>query len=254
MSGTGSIWLACAARDPAARVRLVCFPHLGGSAGFFRDWDKCLPEAEVYSVRYPGRGERFEEDPEEDLLALARKIAEALEPLAGKPVALFGHSMGAPVALETAGALERRGVKLAHVFASGSRDAPLPPRTEPVDEDPRELLEKLVRMGGTDADMAADPVFQEIVLPYLAADSKLFNSYQMAPDPLLSCPVSAIVGDVDPHADERPWSALTTGPFRQHVVSGDHFYLVETPPCTLLRESLGDLFLSNSDASAPVTP
>jgi non-ribosomal peptide synthetase component F len=43
-----------------------------------------------------------------------------------RPPALFGHSLGAAVALETADALEAREVRSVHVFASGSRNAPHP--------------------------------------------------------------------------------------------------------------------------------
>ncbi len=50
-------------------------------------------------------------------------------------------------------------------------------------------------MGGTDAEMAADPIFQEVVLPYLIADGRMFHRYEMAAEPLLTCPVTTIVGD-----------------------------------------------------------
>ncbi|MDG4862910.1 alpha/beta fold hydrolase [Streptomyces sp. T-3] len=230
-------WLACETARPEARTRLVCFPHAGGSAAFYRGWGESLPDIEVYAVQYPGRADRFDEEPPHDLMRLAADIADALEPLADRPLAFFGHSLGAPIALETARALQGRGIHIEHLFASGSRDAPLPTLSGP-EEDPDRLLDDLVRMGGTDAEMAADPIFQEVVMPYLIADGRMFHSYDMAPGPVLTCPVTTIVGDKDDDADLRPWSALSTEPVQQADVTGSHFYLIDEPPYALLRETL----------------
>lgn len=93
-------------------------------------------------------------------------------------------------------------------------------------------------MGGTDAEMAADPIFQEVVLPYLIADGRMFHDYAMAPEPLLTCPVTTIVGDRDDDADRRPWSALSTWPVQEAGVFGNHFYLIADPPFSVLREAL----------------
>ncbi|MEU5028183.1 thioesterase II family protein [Streptomyces milbemycinicus] len=237
MTSYTSRWLVRDTARPEARIRLVCFAHLGASAAFYRSWGQSLTEVEVHAVQYPGRADRLDEDPPHDLVQLAADIADALEPLADLPLAFFGHSMGAPVALETARALQRRGIHIEHLFASGSRDAPLPTGLV-AEEDPDLLFEDLVRMGGTDAEMAADPIFQEVVLPYLIADGRMFHRYTMAPEPLLSCPVTTIVGDQDDDADRRPWSALSTVPVQEVGVPGNHFYLIADPPYSLLRETL----------------
>ncbi|WP_331719362.1 thioesterase domain-containing protein [Streptomyces sp. NBC_00158] len=229
--------------DPVAR--LVCFPHAGGSASFFRAWGERIPGVEVYAVRYPGRAERLAEPPATDLRELARAVADALAPLADRPLALFGHSMGAPIALETAAALEARGIDPVHLFASGSRDAPYPSAEEwsdPDQDDDPAVIERLLTLGGTDPELAADPEFQELVLPYVRADAALFHAYSPATDarpaPTVRCPVTTLTGDADPDADRRPWSELTTGGVRALTVPGDHFYLVASPPHTLIRDTL----------------
>lgn len=237
MTAHTSRWLTRDTARPEAGMRLVCFPHAEGSAGFYRSWGQSLTEVEVHAVQYPGRADRLDEEPPHDLVRLAADIAEALEPLADLPLAFFGHSLGAPIALETARALQRRGFHIAHLFASGSRDAPLPTGLV-AEEDPDRLLDDLVRMGGTDAEMAADPIFQEVVLPYLIADDRMFHDYAMAPEPLLGCPVTTIVGDQDDDADRRPWSALSTAPVQEVSVPGNHFYLIADPPCSVLHKAL----------------
>lgn len=238
MSAGADGWLWCQQPREDASHRLICFPHAGGSAAFFRAWADALPGVEVHAVRYPGRAERIAEDLATDLVSMARDIAQAVAPLADRPISLFGHSMGAAVALETARALEAADLPVAHLFASGSRDAPLPEPTEAAAEDPESLIEELTRLGGTDASVLDDPAFVELVLPYVLGDSRLFHAYRMTPEPILSCPVSTIVGTADDNADLRPWAQLTRGPVTECDVPGDHFYLTEEPPYTLVMQSL----------------
>ena len=235
---TPETWLQCPVGHTNPQRRLICFPHAGGSASFFRAWGLHMPSCEVHAVRYPGRAERIDEPSPKDLAQLASEIAEAVAPLADRPLALFGHSMGAVVALETARCLEERGVQVAHLFASGSRNAPLPEPVEIAESDEDELAARLIRLGGTDPEVAADPYFQELVLPYVISDGKMFHDYDNRPEPVLECPVTTIVGHADVDADRRPWPELTANVFTEHVVAGDHFYLVSAPPYALLRETL----------------
>ena len=235
---TPEMWLQTVADRPDAPHRLICFPHAGGSASFFKGWS-ALRGCSVHAVRYPGRAERMAEPCATDLRALADDIAEALVSLADRPLVLFGHSMGAPVALETALGLQSREVPVAHLFASGSRNAPLPEPKPYIEEDDATIAAQLMSMGGTDPELAADPFFQELVIPYVRADGRLFHEYTQEPGALLGCPVTSIVGESDTDADQRPWSELTSGPFDERTVEGGHFYLIDEPPHSLLEEVLG---------------
>lgn len=227
------------ARRDTAEYQLICFPHAGGSASFYSGWSAVLPELECAVVHYPGRGRRISEPTPTDLRAFALDIATDLIAVADRPLVLFGHSMGAPIALEVARQLEPAGVVVAHLFASGSRDAPCEQGLAAhSDEDPDVVMDQLVRLGGTDPELAADPDFRSLVLPYIQGDGRMFRSYAMADTPILSCPVTTIVGDRDTDADRRPWSSLTSGRFAEHQLPGDHFYLVEQPPFDLLRTVL----------------
>ena len=220
-------------------IRLVCFPHAGGAASFFSSWDALLPGAELYAVRYPGRAERINEPCATDLRVLAASIAEAIagQGWAG-PVALFGHSLGAVIALETARTLDALGRPAAHLFASGSRNAALPEQDE--HEADADDAVQLLELGGTPAELTADPEFLEVVLPYIQADTRLFHGYQHRAEPVLSCPVTTIAGDVDMHADRRPWHQLTWS-LTEHVVPGHHFYLLDQPPADLIAAELNEL-------------
>src|SRR5262245_11016329 len=79
-----------------ARAQLVCFPHAGGSASYFHPLSAALsPEFDVRVMQYPGRQDRRREPLIESVDALADHAFAALIPVVDRPVALFGHSMGA---------------------------------------------------------------------------------------------------------------------------------------------------------------
>ncbi|MBA9004772.1 MULTISPECIES: thioesterase II family protein [Thermomonospora] len=235
-------WFRCADSRPWASLRLFCFPHAGGSAVAYRSWAKEIaPAIEVHAVQYPGRADRLTEPLIDDLHRLARLIAGALAPMMDRPTALFGHSMGAIVAYETARLLEERGAPPLHLFASGAR----PPHRRDVDEEGRvgdadddTLVEALTHLGGSDAEVLADPELRDFVLPYVRNDFRLIENYERRPGPNPSVPVTAVIGDHDPHVNEeraREWADATEGTFALKVFEGDHFYLVPRQS-ELLRE------------------
>jgi len=193
---------------------------------------------EVQVACYPGRADRLLEEPTVDLIGLARDIATDILRLGERPVALFGHSLGAVVGLEVALALTQRGSSPQHMFASGSRSGTLPHPTPKAFLRPEDVERDLIRMGGTDPDLLAEQDFRDLVIPYLLADSEMYHGYTANPLGRLKCPVSSIFGTSDSDADVRPWDEITTGSFREHNVAGGHFYLIEQPPWTLIETTL----------------
>lgn len=225
-------WLRCAEARPWASLRLFCFPHAGGSAVAYRGWAKEMTAAvEVHAVQYPGRADRIADPFVSDAHRLARLAAGAMAPLLDRPFALFGHSMGAVLAYETARLLAERGHPPVHLFASGAR--PPHDRGEPehvADRDDEGVIEALRELGGSDAEVLADPEMRELILPYVRNDFRLVDGYVRRSGPPLPVPVTALVGTADPHVTEEQaagWEAATDAAFTLKVLPGGHFYLVE---------------------------
>jgi surfactin synthase thioesterase subunit len=120
---------------PAAALRLVCLPHAGGSANFFLPVSAGLtPEFEVTAIQYPGHQDRCLEPCENDLRELAHRVLAALGSADTRPIALFGHSLGATVGFELGRLLEAAGRPVVRLFASGSgapSRGPARPRSVP---------------------------------------------------------------------------------------------------------------------------
>jgi surfactin synthase thioesterase subunit len=225
-----SHWFRCVDPRPDAAVRLFCFPHAGGSAVFFQTWSEQITrDVELTAVQYPGRAERMAEPIIDDAPTLVRQVTSAILPLCDRPVALFGHSMGAIVAYEVARSLQMLGAAPAHLFVSGHRAAGLPGDRHYSEQDDDTLVETLMWMGGSDAGVFADPELREMVLPYVRGDLQLLDRYVHRPEPRLSVPITSVIG-ADDHVESPDlaarWAELTSETFAQRVLPGDHFYLV----------------------------
>ncbi|MDQ2957116.1 MAG: alpha/beta fold hydrolase [Actinomycetota bacterium] len=211
-------------------LRLVCFPHAGGSASFFHPMASRLPAAiQPLAVQYPGRQNRRLERPLDNIDELADQAFAALRSLADRPLAFFGHSMGAILAFEVARRLEQdSATTLVRLFASGRR-APSAVREETVHlRDDAGLIGEIEKLSGTDSRLLDDPDVLAMVLPALRADYRAIETYHYRPGPPLSCPISALTGDVDPRVtiDEvQAWSEHTNAEFELTTFPGGHFFL-----------------------------
>ncbi len=228
----GDLWLRSYNPAPGSEVRLVCFPHAGGSAPFYFPMAKAFPSSvEILAVQYPGRQDRRAEPLVDDIDRLADALFDVLRPLTDKPLALFGHSMGAVVAFEIAQRLENLAETVpVALFASGRR-APSTHRDERVHTlDDRGLIADLRTLNGTDSALLGDDDLLELILPSVRNDYRAVETYRWRPAPKLNCPITVFTGDGDPRvsADEaRAWEQHTTGEFALHTYHGGHFFLTE---------------------------
>jgi surfactin synthase thioesterase subunit len=212
--------------------QLVCFPAAGGSASFYYPFSTALsPGIEVSAVQYPGRQDRRGEPNIPSIPQLADAIFPEVEPLAGRPLAFFGHSMGAILAYEVAIRMERAGLpRLERLYVSGRR-APSCHREESVHRgSDDEIIAELRELSGTEARLLADREIVDLILPAVRSDYQAVETYRYEPGLALGVPVTAMTGDDDPRvttAEAQAWGSHTSASFQLHVLPGGHFYLVK---------------------------
>jgi pyochelin biosynthetic protein PchC len=214
---------------PAAKARLVCLPHAGGSASFYFPVSRALaPDVEVLAVQYPGRQDRRAEPFVPTIAELADALSALLREKTDRPLALFGHSMGATVAYEVTRRLEAAGIPPSALFVSGRR-APSRYRSDGVHTRSDEgVLAELRRLSGTEADLLGDEEVVRMILPALRNDYRAVETHQHVPGPPLSVPLTAFTGTEDPVAplpDVEAWAEHTTGGFELVALPGGHFFL-----------------------------
>ncbi|HEU5475386.1 MAG TPA: alpha/beta fold hydrolase [Actinophytocola sp.] len=211
---------------------MVLLPHAGGSASYYFPFSRDLsPLADVLSIQYPGRQDRYGEPLIDNVPDLADEITAALLPYFDRPVVLFGHSLGATIGYEVARRLEHtKDIVPSALIASGRR-APAEVRDEGIHRsDDRTMIAELVEMSGTDSAVLADPDLLKMILPTLRNDYRAAETYTYVPSPPLTCPIHVLTGDSDDHVtvpETENWRTYTTGPFSVQVFPGGHFYLAD---------------------------
>ncbi|MEV1084878.1 alpha/beta fold hydrolase [Streptomyces sp. NPDC050211] len=234
-----STWLRRFTTAAGNGPRLVCFPHAGGSATAYVQLARTLPaDFDVVSVQYPGRQDRYGEAPFTALAplveAVAEELAQELAAEAARPYALFGHSMGALVAFETARLLARSELPAPRRLFLSGRGAP-GTRISAQDRlygdyDDADVLAEVRRLGGTDQAMLDNPEILEIVLPALRADYRALGTYRWSGGEPLATAMTVLVGDSDPMVtvqEAGTWREHTSGDFALKVFPGGHFYLAD---------------------------
>lgn len=228
---TNISWLSCYKPNPAATLRLFCFPYAGSGALIYRDWARSFPASvEICPVQLPGRGSRLREKPFVRMDQLVKALLHEMRPyLPGKPFAFFGHSMGAVIGFEITRLLRREnGVMPVHLFVSGRCAPQLMVPKEPTYNLPDAgFKQELQRLKGTPREVLEHPELMEVVMPLLRADFELIQTYTYRYEPPLNVPLTALGGLEDDISTEdiEGWRKETTAAFSSRMFPGDHFYL-----------------------------
>ncbi|MFE7114609.1 thioesterase II family protein [Streptomyces sp. NPDC057654] len=215
-------------------ARLVCFPHSGGSANEYHSWLGMVPpHMELVTVQYPGRAERFEEIPVTDVRAMASHIASELTRLEPAGLALFGHSLGALVAYETAASLQALDSVPIHLFVSGSLAPGEAGGGLAHLMSDAALWSSVCALGTVDPSLREDREFRDLVLPALRADVTANETYRPTADAEpLTCPIRCYFSPEDPlvaHDRLGAWATHTVSGLTLRARPGSHFHVRVDP-------------------------
>jgi medium-chain acyl-[acyl-carrier-protein] hydrolase len=218
------------ANEAEAVVRVICFHHGGGGASSFNGWYRLLPpEVDMVRVQLPGREDRLKEQLIGHIDAVVAGVVPQLAPLFDRPVAFYGHSLGAIIAFEAIRELRRNGHGLPKALFVSGRRAPHLPLSHPAfglaSDDG--LVEYLRSMGGMPASLLEKTHWREQLLPIIREDLKISDLYVYRHEAALPCPITYFAGVADPWVKPRErqgWRAQTRSDFRLVEYGGGHFF------------------------------
>ena len=236
--------------NPAARLRLFCFPYAGAGAGAYRDWPQLLPgDIEVAAVQLPGREWRIQEAPFSDMRALAEDALESIRPYLDKPFALLGTSMGGTLVFELARLLRAEGARQPVCIMALAIGAPHLPEEKLFHNLPdEELLEEIAAFGVLAEEVTSHPELLELLLPVLRADCTAHETYDYQTGEPFDFPIWVYGGYGDELINKErleAWAQHTTSVCRVHMLPGGHLFVDEMPALLIqsmarrLYESLG---------------
>ncbi len=215
---------------PDARIRLFCVPYAGSWPWAFRDWPAHLDGVEVCVCYLPGRRKVPTEAPVAACMqTFVAELRNTMLPLLDRPYAIFGHSLGALLAFELAGVLERSGAPPPlRLFVSGcvapARHVKRPPIHELADD---QLIDMIQQWNGTPAAALTNPGLLKLTIKLLRSDLKLVHAQPMQTISV-GCPITAFAGTSDPEAspeDIAEWRVYTRDHFDTHDLPGGHFFV-----------------------------
>ncbi len=237
-------WLCRKRRVPEnlIKLRLFMFPPAGSDIAVYQRWEKYFPaEIEICLICLPGRGGRMNEPLIDECNLLVCKIVDAVKNYFDLPYVLFGHSMGALLAYETAVLAQKSGLRLPERLFLSSLKSPnymdtsrecFSGLTESdgrllhlMDDDT--LKRKLLEIGGIPDIIRENELFFDFILPTFRSDLKLCETYMPEQTLRLPVPFDVFGGNSDKiasKADLEHWRECSDKEVTITIFPGGHFY------------------------------
>ncbi|MGH3167638.1 MAG: thioesterase II family protein [Trebonia sp.] len=227
--------IAAADGEQAPPDRVVyCVPAAGaGARSFLNPFARSSLRACLRVVQLPGREDRLNDPCIDDIMDMAALIAAAIAEAGAGDYALFGHSFGALVMLETARRLEQLHARTPALLAVAACPSPRVSSGVPFGKlEPADLATALRGSGRLDS---ADPLGDELaalVMPSLDADCGAVARYLGAPGHgEVASPILAMGGALDQIVTVEKmasWRECTQSDFEFREYPGGHFFPLES--------------------------
>ncbi|MBC3907376.1 thioesterase II family protein [Undibacterium umbellatum] len=211
-------------------MKIIAYPFAGGSTYSYarlarehaHEWITFDPPGHGSNMRYPL------------LHSIPEMVTALLEPTlratAGSPYILFGHSMGAYIALAMLDRLVELGASPPQRLVLSGAAAPHRRALQRHAELPhKEFLEWVANMGGISAEVLAEPQLMELFEPILRADIGAAEAYFDGNQRQYDVPVRVLLGldDRIALADGLAWADCFVNAPEVHCFAGGHFFLFD---------------------------
>lgn len=180
-------------------------------------------------MQLPGRADEPSQRPFTRIDDIMTALFPQVMGLLDRPIAIYGHSMGALVAFELTRELRRHGYAMpVALFVSGRRAPHKPLRNILLYNLPEPaLVVQLRKLGGDASIFLNNARWRRHYLPTIRADLQLSDVYTYRDERPLECPLYAFVGEADDlmhREDWEAWSEQAGAEFCRWLLPGGHIF------------------------------
>lgn len=235
-------------------VNLFCLPFAGGNKYSYRIYEKNATSwIRFIPLEYPGRGERIREVLLTDMEQVVDDIYEQLmRRMDDNVYAIYGHSMGAFVALLLTRKITDAGQRLpVHLFLTGTTGpvAYVKDRKQRHQLSKDAFLQDIIDLEGCPEEVLQHPELLNYFEPILRADFQVAETYNYETHAALDIPFTVITGTDEKITDEdiSTWQQETTHTVDFRKMPGNHFFILNNSE-KIISLITNKLFKSNKTA------
>ncbi len=237
--------------------RIFCIHPVGAGASMFTHFLYNQPKnTDVLAIQLPGRENRANEAPYENMPLLIEDLANIIKPYTDKPFIILGHSFGGIVGFELIKYLRSKfGITPLHLFITGTIAPQLTKewkKRESIHQTSKHSssVEKILKT----INYIDDVEFLKSIIPVMRHDMPLIMNYPYAADEPFDFPITGFAADKDEVvliSEVKCWKEQTKSEFNLEIVEGDHWFLGRNRDLVLQRltEALDDAKVSEDRES-----
>lgn len=225
--------------------------HFAGGNSYSFDFIKpWLNDFEIIALELPGRGRRGKETLLTDFdLAAADIYRQIIEKRRDIPYFVYGHSMGAYLALRVTSMLGDNNSNPGAIFVSGNPGPGLSRKSTKEHRyllDTKEFKEELRSLGGIPEEVICNSDLFNYLEPILRADFEIIEKNELLAERIVDVPLMAMMGSEEDRVEEiGNWAKFTSRRFHPVIMEGGHFFIYSNV------KQISALIRANAVAASP---
>lgn len=209
------------------KAQLFLIHFAGGNSYSFRFMNLFFKDFEIISLELPGRGKRVTEQLITDFDQAAQDIFNQIrKKRIDSKFAIYGHSMGASLALRVTKLLENINDCPACIFVSGNPGPGVSDNKKRYLLEKKEFIEELKKLGGVSDELIDNRELFDFFEPILRADFEIAENNKLEFETAVVTPIYAMMGSEEGMVEKiSNWSNYTNAHFDYEIMEGDHFFI-----------------------------
>ncbi|UWY30353.1 thioesterase domain-containing protein [Flavobacterium sp. TR2] len=211
------------------KKQLFLLHFAGGNIYSFEFLKSINTDFEMIPLELPGRGKRIKEKLLTSYQEAINDIySQIITMLNGAPFMIYGHSLGATLALGVTDLLEKNNTPPQCLIVSGNPGPGVVTERKRSDLDRADFISMLKELGGLTEELLQSEELLDFVLPILRADFKIVEGDTFVENTIVKAPIIAVMGDLEKYAGSiSNWKTHTLSEFNSYILNGNHFFIYD---------------------------